>query len=342
MHGTGAPCYDRWDKENTLNRRACLMVALLGLSSLAACRSAPLGASAEGPRPAHTLARRSVDTSEWVAVRAAFPARDVPTRVVAVQAAPTGAADASGGAAGGDDLAKASQNPISSLISLPLQSNTNFGIGEFDRTQEVLNIQPVIPVSIGKWTLVNRTIFPIINQPNVMAESGSWSGLGDISHTTFIVPPACGPLTVGLGPNIIIPTASNEYLGNRRWALGPSGVFVLTLDKWVIGALASNVWSIDDRGSRGPQVNQFLTQYFVNYNLPKGWYLTSAPIITADWTAPSDQRWTVPVGGGLGRVFKIGDQPVNAGIQAYYNVVKPDQAADWSLRLQMTFLFPKN
>jgi hypothetical protein len=89
-----------------------------------------------------------------------------------------------------------------------------------------------------------------------------------------------------------------------------------------------------------PSVNAGLAQPFVNYNLPHGWYLTSSPVITADWRAASDQRWTVPLGGGFGRIFKIGEQPVSANIAAYYNVVHPTGASNWQLRAQLSLLFP--
>lgn len=84
-----------------------------------------------------------------------------------------------------------------------------------------------------------------------------------------------------------------------------------------------------------------LVQPFINYNLPGGWYLTSSPIITADWKAPGGDQWTVPLGGGGGRTFKIGKQAFNAYVQAFGNVVRPDDAGDWTLRVQVSLLFPK-
>jgi hypothetical protein len=85
-----------------------------------------------------------------------------------------------------------------------------------------------------------------------------------------------------------------------------------------------------------------LIQPFVNYNLPDGWYLVSSPIITANWEADSDNTWLVPVGGGVGKIFRIGSQPMNAQMQAFYNVEKPAVAGDWTLRFQLQFLFPKS
>jgi hypothetical protein len=109
---------------------------------------------------------------------------------------------------------------------------------------------------------------------------------------------------------------------------------------WVIGVLANNIWSYTGDDDQ-PDVNQFLLNYFINYNLPQGWYISSAPIITANWKADSGNKWTVPFGGGVGKIFRVGKQPMNAQVQAFYNMDKPDNGPDWTLRLQLQFLFPK-
>ncbi len=122
---------------------------------------------------------------------------------------------------------------------------------------------------------------------------------------------------------------------------GPAAVVLTMRAPWVFGILGQNIWSFAGDGDRD-DVNQMLVQYFVNYNLPNGWYLTSSPIITANWEADSDNTWTVPFGGGFGRLFRIGKLPVNTQVQAYYNVEKPDDLGpDWTLRFQVQFLFPK-
>jgi len=128
-----------------------------------------------------------------------------------------------------------------------------------------------------------------------------------------------------------------------KWSTGPAAVGLVMPGHWVLGGLAQNVWSIGGASdSNAPDVNQFLFQYFINYNMKGGWYLTSAPTITANWEADdNDDRWTVPFGGGIGRVFKIGKQPVNVKLAAYWNAEKPRWAADWNVQAQITFLFPK-
>jgi hypothetical protein len=99
------------------------------------------------------------------------------------------------------------------------------------------------------------------------------------------------------------------------------------------------VWSVD--ADPADEVNFFTWQYFINYNLPRGWYLTSAPIITANWEASSGNKWTVPFGGGVGRVFRIGKQAMNSNVGAFYNVERPEFGPNWQIRLQLNFLFPK-
>ena len=237
-------------------------------------------------------------------------------------------------AAGQSDLAKQAQNPIANLISLPLQNNTNFDIGPEERTQNILNIQPVYPFSIGEdWNVITRTILPVVSQPTVGGDRQN--GLGDTSFSAFFSPKDSGDLTWGVGPVVLIPTSTDDSLGAGEWGAGLSAVVLGMPGNWVVGSLFSNLWA--------PDVNLFTWQYFINYNIPggDGLYLTSAPIMTADWEADSDNRWTVPIGGGIGKIFKIGKQPVNSQVSAYYNVEKPEFGADWQLRLQLQFLFPK-
>ncbi len=249
-----------------------------------------------------------------------------------------------GGAPDEGDLASAAQNPIADLISLPFQNNTNIDTGQLNYEQNVLNIQPVIPLHLNDdWNLITRTIIPVIYQPSLFSGDDHDFGLGDIQFSGFFSPTKTfGGWMLGGGPVMRLATATDERLGARKWAFGPTAVAILIEGPWVIGGLCQNVWSV--AGSGDQNVNEFLVQPFVNYNIPDsgGWYLTTSPIITANWQADdSDDRWTVPVGGGVGRVFRIGDQPVNVSLQGFYNVEKPDALGDWTIRFQFQLLFPR-
>jgi hypothetical protein len=237
-------------------------------------------------------------------------------------------------------LAKIAQNPLANVMSFPFQNNTNFGLGPNDRTQNVLNIQPVIPFQVGNVLIITRTIVPVIYQPDIFSESGGTFGLGDLTLTAFFSPAKPGKILWGVGPVFQIPTATDEVLGSGKWGLGPSVLGLVMHGRWVVGALVYNLWSFTGDSDRD-DVNSFLLQYFVNYNFDRGWYVSSSPIITANWNAPEDNKWTVPFGLGGGKVFRAGKLPMNVQGQVFYNVVSPDHGPSWTLRLQIQMLFPK-
>jgi len=238
-------------------------------------------------------------------------------------------------------LQKATQNPVASLISVPIQNNSNFNIGPADRTQNVLNIQPVIPVQMSEnWNLIVRWIAPIISQPIPDQKEIGVFGIGDMQPTFFLSPAHTGRLIWGAGPVLQLPTATSQSTGQGKFGVGPSVVLLVQPGPWSLGVLSNNVWSVAGAGGR-PAVNQFLMQYFINYNLDKGWYLSSSPIVTANWKAASGQQWVIPVGGGVGRIMRLGSQPVNIAVQVFGNPVRPTGASSWGLRVQVALLFPR-
>jgi hypothetical protein len=240
-----------------------------------------------------------------------------------------------------EELARKAQNPIANLISLPFQNNTNFGVGSLDRTQNILNIQPVIPVSLSDdLLLITRTIVPIIYQPEPPTGGGGTFGLGDINPQFYFSPKTSSNITWGVGPTFLLPTATSEVLRQEKWGIGPAAVIVVTAKKFVFGVVANNIWSVAGDSDR-PNVSQLTFQPFINYNMKDGWYLVSAPILTANWENSEGNQWTVPLGGGFGRIFAIDKQKVNAQLQVYWNTVKPDNGPDWTLRAQFQFLFPQ-
>ena len=244
-----------------------------------------------------------------------------------------------GSAEPSEDLQKQSQNPIADLVSVPFQSNTNFNNAPYNRSQEVFNIQPVVPMHLSDdWNLISRTIIPLISQPSPFSNSNT-NGIGDITQSLFFSPVHSGELIWGLGPVFTVPSANDPILGTGKFLFGPTAVLLVTPGHWVIGVLLNNQWSVGGNPLT-PAVNAFLAQPFLNYNMAHGWYLTTAPIITSNWLAAPSQQWTVPIGGGFGRVFKVDDQPVNASIAAYYNAIRPTGTASWQLRASLALLFP--
>jgi len=234
------------------------------------------------------------------------------------------------------ELAVAAQNPLATMISLPFQDNYTYGGTEFDGLN-VLNIQPVYPFKVGKdWNLITRTVLPLISSP--YGSDGQESGVGNTLFTGWFSPvKPVGHWTLGLGPVINIPTSSSALFGSSQWGGGLSAVGVYMKDKWVGILLFNSVWGFSDTS----ELNTFLFQYVVNYNLSDGWYLVSAPIITADWNAIDGETWVVPFGGGFGKTFKIGEQPINFNAQYFVNVERPDSVGESTVRVQLQFMFPK-
>jgi hypothetical protein len=259
-----------------------------------------------------------------------------------------GQAGAAGG--GGTDLAAAAQNPIATNISVPFESNFQFGSGPDDETGFVLNIQPVVPVDIGGVNLITRPIFPVMFLPGAVtglpqiggeAEGfGDTWGLGDINITSFLSPQDSGPITWGFGPSLTIPSATDDVLGSGKWSLGPSFVALTIKKPWLVGILLRHQWSFAGASDRSA-VDQSVIQPFANFNLDDGWYLVTAPIFVANWQASSSERWVVPVGGGVGKLLKIGKQPINVNLHAYYNLERPENAPDWQIRFAVQLIFPK-
>jgi hypothetical protein len=180
---------------------------------------------------------------------------------------------------------------------------------------------------------------PIINQPPLFPHGESAFGMGDINPTLFFSPAKPGAFIFGVGPTFTFPTATDRLLGAGKYSIGPASVPLTMQGPWVIGALVNNQWSVAGWGHK--DVNSMVLQPFINYNLPHGWYITSSPVITADWTARASDQWTVPVGGGVGKLFKIGSLPVNRQLQGFYAADRPKDAAEWQLRFQIQLLFPK-
>ena len=249
-----------------------------------------------------------------------------------------------------EDLAAAAQNPVAAMYSLPFQNNIYGGVGpQHNSTANVLNIQPVIPITVGDWNIISRTIAPIIYLPSLSTGPSeiveqslfnkSHFGLGDINQTFYFSPAKASELIWGIGPSFNLPTATATPLGSAKFSMGPAAVALTMPKPWVIGTLVRQLWSVIGPSDR-PNVSQLLLQPFVNYNMAEGWYLVSSPIITANWEASSN-RWALPIGGGFGKIFRIGEQPMNASLQAFDYVKSPTDGPRWAVRAQLQFLFPR-
>jgi hypothetical protein len=238
-----------------------------------------------------------------------------------------------------DELAKQTQNPVASLISVPFQGNWDFGIGDREATGTTLNIQPVAPFGLtNEWNVILRVIMPVQSQPT---DSGGQrlTGMGDTTMTVFFSPAKTGKVIWGAGPAILIPTATNQGLGTEKFGLGPSVVALVQPGKWTVGALWNQIWSMDGANDRA-DVNQMYLQPFANYNLPEGMSVGAAMEASANWEA-DDEQWTSYLLFSISKVTRLGKRPVNFAAAAGPAVASPTGRPDWRMRFAATFLFPR-
>jgi hypothetical protein len=237
-----------------------------------------------------------------------------------------------------DELAKQTQNPVASLISLPFQGNWDFGLGDRDATGTLLNIQPVAPFELTKdWNVILRVIMPAISQPS--PDGSRLTGMGDTTMTVFLAPTKEGKVIWGAGPAFLIPTATNNGLGSEKFGFGPSVVALAQPGKWTVGALFNQIWSVDGANDRA-DVNQMFLQPFLNYNLGEGLAVGAQIEASANWDA-DDDMWTSHLIFSISKVTRLGKRPVSFLAGAGPTIASPSGGSEWRVRFAVTFLFPR-
>ncbi len=246
-----------------------------------------------------------------------------------------------------ESLSIKAPNPVAYLHSVAFKNTFDFGAP--NGSAYFLNIVPIIPMRLGGWDVVHRPIIPIIDVSGFTAGSpeipvgtpgdGAF-GLGDINYTAYLSPSKEETVDWGIGPSITFPTATDDQLGSDKWSAGPAAAFFYMRNPWVFTVQGRQLWSFAGDSNR-PDVNQLVLQPIIMYGLGNNWALVTDMVIVANWNADSDNRWTVPLGGGISKFLMIGNQPVLARIDAYYNIEKPVGAPDWSMNFVVRLFFPR-
>jgi len=236
------------------------------------------------------------------------------------------------------ELAKKLSNPVATLISFPLQSKFDFGMGKGSGWRYTLNVQPVIPFVITpKWNLISRTILPIVHQHNV-AGVGTQTGLGDLSQSFFFSPTDSKRFIWGVGPQLLIPTATNSFLGSRKFGIGPSLLVLKQEEGWTYGTLANHVWSVAGSNNH-PDVNSTFIQPFLSYNTKDAWTYGLNAEASYDWTG---NHWNIPIHVTISKLTKFGNRPVSVGgALRCWATSSPGGPEGCGFRIIVTPLFPK-
>jgi hypothetical protein len=239
-----------------------------------------------------------------------------------------------------EELAKKLANPISSLISLPFQNNTDLGIGENNGTRNTLNIQPVIPVSLTEnLNLITRVVLPYITQYNITGLGNTESGLGDTVLSTFLSPSnSKNGITWGAGPAFLLPTGTNDFLTTKKFGVGPTAVALYQNNGYTFGGLINQIWSVAGDKDRG-DVNSMFFQPFFNYNWKSGAGIGANFEITQNWESNDTTVWFNPT---ISAVTSLGSQKTQFVIGPRFNLAAPSGTkADMGVRAVVVFLFPK-
>ena len=231
-------------------------------------------------------------------------------------------------------------NPVAALISVPLQSNWDFGIGPNDAYRYTLKIQPVIPIKLNEeWNLISRTILPVIDAESPAPGIDSVSGLGNTAQSFFFSPQktTADGWIWGAGPIINIPTATDELLGGNRWGAGPTALILKQIDGWTYGVLANQLWSFGGGGSEA--FNATYLQPFLSYTTKMHTTVSLNAESTYNW---QDNQWSIPFNLAVAQLVKIGEVPVQFQLGGRWYADGPDGGPSWGLRFAVTFLFPKS
>lgn len=241
------------------------------------------------------------------------------------------------------EISKQVENPVTRRITVPLRYEADFLDGAYKATKDMFSInQAVVPFRLNEdWALITRTKLPGEVKPPQRLGDHWAAGLANGYTTFFLSPRYGGGLYWGVGPVLYFPTATNSALGVNKWGSGPSAAFIKEDESpWVFGAVANNVWSLGGPPGSSDRTNQLLFNPFVSYHFAEGWSVGSSPNITTNWIA-NGGKWTIPVGGGFGKAFRLGDQAIKLDLDAYYNVIRPKAGNDtWLLQVTVTLQFP--
>jgi len=257
----------------------------------------------------------------------------------------------------GADLAKQLSNPVASLVSVPFQFNWDQPVGPDDDTRFVLNLQPVIPLSLNDdWNLILRWIMPFVGQPAPVSGMAPSSGMGDIVASIFFSPSKPGRFIWGAGPVFMLPSSADPLLGTAKWGIGPTIVVLKQSHGWTYGALWNHVWSFagDDFSGGVPRgdVSAGFVQPFLSYTTKTLWTLGLNAEASGNWRLYQTEldgslqerdgtQWTVPIHLTATKLATFGPFPMSIGGGVGVFADAPGGRPDWRLRLVGTLLLPR-
>jgi hypothetical protein len=236
------------------------------------------------------------------------------------------------------DWARLAQNPMADIIRLPVENRFDLDYGHKEQVKYTMDYKPSMVSQVSEnWNVVNRFEMPVIYQPGTVPGENDSFGLGDTTYQSFCGPSGDRSFYWGIGPTFQIPTATDNQLGTRKWSAGAGGTGTLVMGPITAGLSANHLWSFAGNSDR-PDVNQTTLEYYFYANISRGWWIGTSPVNTANWEAPQDQIWNIPLGGGIGKVVMNSRQPIHLKLEAYRNSELTAVGSEWSIFFEVEFL----
>jgi hypothetical protein len=253
---------------------------------------------------------------------------------------PAAAAPPVSAASSPQSLANQVNNPTAPLTTIQLR-DIYAPTASLPYTSNIFQIQPVIPIGPYPWLPFVQLMK--ITMPFVETTPGAdgQTGTGDLSLFDLVtIKQSWGRL--GVGPYLVVPTATRNTLGAGKVQLGPSlGLIYTGIENLVAGAVLQNPISFAGQKSR-PTVNQLIVSPTLTYNLPEGWFAGLTDYSwTFNWRASGSDVPLVPLGLQIGRVVRIGKQPVSLSVEVARAAWKPKSGPDpgWIIGFEITPIF---
>ena len=238
------------------------------------------------------------------------------------------------------EVIEVADNPVAKKLALSFENVLSMGTEPGDKTHDQLRIKALFPTKSDDWWLVHRPILPVFHKRQITDGEGSVTGLGDLSYRLYFSPRKKNDIIWGIGPAFIFPTATNSRLGAGKWSIGPTIGLVAMPGQLAYGLVVLNVWSVAGESDR-PSVNVLEVIPIFSYVFSNGWFIGSNPEIFAIWNADKDNRWLVPLGAGIGKAIRIGNQAIALRLGGYYNVVRPFGVPEWDVHISFDLLLKK-
>jgi hypothetical protein len=242
------------------------------------------------------------------------------------------------------DVERETENPVTHFYTLPLRYRTAFEDGSYGQATNSVEISnAVVPVPLGDdWFLIARSKAAFLSQAPKSPGKNWEDGFNNAQTTLFLSPARGNGFYWGVGPVVSFPSATTGATDSNQWGTGPSLALAWQRTaRWTVALVANNVWTVGSIPGGTWRSSNLLLNPIVSYRFGDGWSVSSSPNITANWTSDRDNRWTLPIGVGIGKAFKLGAEPVTLKFESYYNAIRPDRASSWAAQLTLTFQFAR-